>query len=89
MIHGPCGIQNPKSPCMKNGKCKKGYPKPFSEVTYQGNDSYPIYKWYDTNNLVLLNAKCNIMTNNSWVWMTAGNSCPGLIRSKSSTFIAK
>ncbi|KAL4619591.1 hypothetical protein ACB092_06G090900 [Castanea dentata] len=42
MIHGPCRIQNPRSPYMKNGQCKKGYPKPFSPETYQGNDSYPV-----------------------------------------------
>ena len=44
MIHGPYGVQNPRSSCMKNGRCKKGYPKPFLPKTYQGNDSYPVYK---------------------------------------------
>ena len=44
MIHGPCGVQNPRSLCMKNGRCKKGYPKPFLPKTYQGNDSYLVYK---------------------------------------------
>ena len=67
MIHGPCGIQNPRSPCMKNGQCKKGYPKPFSPETYQGNDSYPVYKRYDTNNPVPLNDHCRIMVDNTWV----------------------
>ncbi|XP_075666054.1 uncharacterized protein LOC142635880 [Castanea sativa] len=67
MIHGPCGVQNPRSPCMKNGRCKKGYPKPFSLETYQGNDSYPVYKRYDTNNPVPLNDHCRIMVDNTWV----------------------
>jgi PIF1-like helicase/Helitron helicase-like domain at N-terminus len=32
-IHRPCGDANPDAPCMKEGKCKSGYPKPFSDVT--------------------------------------------------------
>ena len=80
MIHGPCGVQNPRSSCMKNGRCKKGYPKPFSTETYQGNDSYPVYKQYDTNNPVTLNDHCRIMVDNTWVvpynpWLLLKYNC--------------
>ena len=45
MIHGPCGKNNPKSPCMVNGKCSKGYPKPLQKHTVHGGESiYPIYR---------------------------------------------
>jgi hypothetical protein len=45
MLHGPCGADNPKAPCMKNGICEKGYPKAFSEVTeWNNNEIYPTYR---------------------------------------------
>ena len=44
MVHGPCGALNPRSPCMKDGKCCKKYPKAFIEETQTGNDGYPTYR---------------------------------------------
>lgn len=41
MIHGPCGSQNPSSPCMVNGRCSKSYPKQFCAETIEVEDSYP------------------------------------------------
>ncbi|XP_019430714.1 PREDICTED: uncharacterized protein LOC109338037 [Lupinus angustifolius] len=44
MAHGPCGTLNPNAPCMKDGRCKKCFPKIFCTQTRQGSDSYPEYK---------------------------------------------
>lgn len=44
MIHGPCGLHNPTSPCMQDRKCTKNYPKPFVTESQTGADSYPLYR---------------------------------------------
>ena len=44
MLHGPCGLRNTNAPCMKDGKCSKNFPKPFSEETILPSDQYPQYR---------------------------------------------
>ena len=44
MLHGPCGAANPNCPCMRDGKCTKGYPREFSEHTLDTGKSYPVYR---------------------------------------------
>ncbi|XP_031127813.1 uncharacterized protein LOC116029909 [Ipomoea triloba] len=47
MMHGPCGQERPKSPCMVNKKCSKHFPKKFVEVSTLDDDGYPIYRRRD------------------------------------------
>lgn len=44
MIHGPCGLVNKDSPCMKDNKCTKKYPRSFVNETQTGEDGYPKYR---------------------------------------------
>ncbi|CAH1433073.1 unnamed protein product [Lactuca virosa] len=44
MMHGPCGSDNPKCPCMIDNKCSKNFPKTFTEHTSVDENGYPIYK---------------------------------------------
>ncbi|XP_026384262.1 uncharacterized protein LOC113279821 [Papaver somniferum] len=52
MIHGPCG-----SKCMRKRKCKRGFPKQFSECTVQGKDAYPVYQRRDDGNTIQMSKK--------------------------------
>lgn len=54
MIHGPCSVLNPTSPCMDNGVCTKGYPKQFIEKTLANVDGYPLYKRRDDGHNVII-----------------------------------
>ena len=43
MVHGPCGRWKQDAPCMRDGKCSKGFPKPFQSETIMTKNGYPIY----------------------------------------------
>ncbi|XP_065678211.1 uncharacterized protein LOC124818131 [Hydra vulgaris] len=64
MIHGPCGILNPNSPCMKDGKCTKKFPKEFNPHTVAIFNGYPRYRRVDNGRIV--NIKGN-QVDNRWV----------------------
>lgn len=42
MIHGPCVLLDPRSSCMKGGRCTKRFPKEFNEDTQMTDDGYPV-----------------------------------------------
>ncbi|XP_058753371.1 uncharacterized protein LOC131626567 [Vicia villosa] len=44
MVHGPCGLVNVKSYCMKDNKCTKFYPKKFQSTTIVDQEGYPVYR---------------------------------------------
>jgi hypothetical protein len=44
MIHGPCGNDNKKCPCMKDDKCSKNFPKSFQEETIVDDFGFTIYR---------------------------------------------
>ena len=54
MMHGPCGLSNPKSPCMEDGKCTKQFPKDFVDKTFTG-DGYPYYRRRNDGKIVMKN----------------------------------
>ncbi len=65
MMHGPCGKMNSTTPCMKDGKYQKHYPKTFQNSTQENHDGYPIYCRRD--NGCFVKVKGGAQLDNRWV----------------------
>ncbi|CAN1164940.1 ATP-dependent DNA helicase PIF1 [Linum perenne] len=44
MLHGPCGVDFQKSPCMVDDKCKKFFPKAYTSETTIDDHGYAVYR---------------------------------------------
>ncbi|XP_021971488.1 uncharacterized protein LOC110866654 [Helianthus annuus] len=55
MVHGPCGLLNPKAPCMRDGTCSKSFLKNFEPVTWFDKEGYVHYKRSPNGHHVLRN----------------------------------
>lgn len=64
MLHGPCGVLNPRAPCMVDGACSKGYPKQFRNETVDNIDGYPMYRRRDNGNCITIK---DCVLDNRWV----------------------
>ena len=64
MVHTPCSPQTPNAPCIVNGKCPKGFPKPFREHTSVTEDFYACTKHSNTG---ITHQIRNKEVNNQWV----------------------
>ncbi|XP_047949388.1 uncharacterized protein LOC125195255 [Salvia hispanica] len=53
MMHGPCGVVRKSSPCMRDGRCTKYYPKKFVSDTVVDDEGYPIYRRRDNGRFVV------------------------------------
>ena len=54
-MHGPCGIDGPKCPCMKKGVGSKRLPKSFQNETSIDESGFPLYKRPENGHFVTKN----------------------------------
>ncbi|KAI8419999.1 hypothetical protein MSG28_008599 [Choristoneura fumiferana] len=73
MIHGPCGVLNPASPCMKDRKCSKKYPRALLKETQTNDNGYPLYRRRGpeeggrTVTITVRGTAQEVVVDNSWV----------------------
>ncbi|XP_077237222.1 uncharacterized protein LOC143878892 [Tasmannia lanceolata] len=64
MIHGPCGLMNPKSPCMVGRACSKKYPKKFNSNTIIDDNGFPVYRRRNNGRSAMIHGQ---EVDNRWV----------------------
>ena len=73
-MHRPCGILNPKAPCMKvnpktGGKeCSKGFPTQFRSDPNVLKDGYPLHRSMDNSRTVEKGHCCMLQVHNQ-TWL--------------------
>jgi hypothetical protein len=65
MVHGPCGLDFLNAQCMEQGKCKKRYPRSFSEETRCDVDKYPEY--WRRQIRIFVDPKTQRVVDNQWI----------------------
>ncbi|KAL3628077.1 hypothetical protein CASFOL_028179 [Castilleja foliolosa] len=55
MVHGPCGLARPSSPCMRDNKCSKSFPKSFECSTRFDKEGYVHYRRRDGPHVAVKN----------------------------------
>lgn len=53
MMHGPCGEDGVKCPCMKDGLCSKKFPKSFQLETSLDDSGFPVYSRPDNGRFIV------------------------------------
>lgn len=64
MFHGPCGSSYPSTPCMVNGACSKGYPKPFQDCTTINPSGFVHHRRHNNNIVFVRNG---FTFDNRWI----------------------
>ncbi|OMP11284.1 DNA helicase PIF1, ATP-dependent [Corchorus olitorius] len=54
MMHSPCGHANRSAKCMKDGRCKKFFPKQFRNSTTFDEDGFPHYRRRQTSDYAVV-----------------------------------
>ncbi|KAK6751098.1 hypothetical protein RB195_002831 [Necator americanus] len=57
MMHRKCGADDPHSPCMRDGRCAKRFPKQIRETTSMETDNYPRYRRRNRTRLMGVSVK--------------------------------
>jgi len=70
MMHGPCGLLNKNSPCMKDGICSKHYPAALLRETKRDETGYLKYRCLTDDD----GFKLNIKFEQSQLFSQTGNS---------------